>query len=213
MLDAYDTDYLEIGVDEAGRGPLFGRVYSAAVVICEDFDISKVKDSKKFTSQKKINEAYEYIYENAIAIGVGYSDETEIDKINIREATFKAMHRAIKNTPVIHSDYTLLIDGNAFKPYTYFENDEIKSCPYKLITKGDNKFASIAAASIIAKVERDQYIDELCKNFPKLVENYQLNKNKGYGTKAHIEGINKYGITCYHRKSFNICKQKKEIIL
>ena len=123
------------------------------------------------------------------------------------------MHRAIKNTPVIHSDYTLLIDGNAFKPYTYFDKDEIKCCPYKLITKGDNKFASVAAASIIAKVERDKYIDNLCIKFPKLVEYYQLDKNKGYGTKAHINGINNYGITCYHRKSFNTCKHKQEIIL
>lgn len=206
-------DIMEIGVDEAGRGPMLGRVYSAAVVLPnndENFKYELMKDSKKFTSKKKITEVADYIKENSLFWCVGYETETTIDKMNIRNATHSAMHKAIKG--VIHNNpklsYFLLVDGNDFKPYIEF--DEVagfKPFSHKCITGGDNKYANIAAASILAKVSRDLYIEELCKAEPLLIERYDLLKNKGYGTKNHIDGIKEYGISQYHRKTFGICRQ------
>ena len=176
----------EIGIDEAGRGPLFGRVYTAAVVLPKDkdlFDHSLMKDSKKFTSKKKINEVYEYIKKNAIAYNVSYEDETTIDKINILQATFKSMHNSVRNIlqnkPDDKKIEKLLVDGNNFKPFTYLNNNHITQLNHTCIEGGDNKFCSIAAASILAKVERDKYIEELCEKNPDLDDKYGILKNKG----------------------------------
>ena len=204
---------LEIGIDEAGRGPMLGRVYSAAVVLPmddKDFRYDWMKDSKKFTSKKKIVEVAEYIKKNAIAWSVAYETEEVIDNINIRNATYSAMHKAIRETITSDSkqSYFLLVDGNDFKPViNYTEEDGFKQIPHTCITGGDNKYAAIAAASILAKVSRDEYIEELCEKEPQLVERYDLLKNKGYGTAKHMEGIKNYGISKYHRKSFGICRQ------
>ena len=213
MFDS-DTTIIEIGIDEAGRGPMFGRVYAGIVVLPKDnsFNHSQMKDSKKFHSKKKIEQVADYIKQNAIAWAVEYEDEQTIDNINILQATQSAMHKGITNVlsqlsklSIINYDNILiLVDGNYFKPFT-----EIKTIKYKMIEQGDNKYTSIAAASILAKTERDKYINELCEENPELVENYDINSNKGYGSKKHMDGIKKYGITKWHRKTFGICKEYK----
>ena len=206
VLDKYynEDDILEIGIDEAGRGPMLGRVYAAAVILpkTEDFKHHLMKDSKKFTSKKKITEVAEYIKENAIAWSVAYSTEEEIDKINILQATYKAMHAAIRGIDGLDitnfKTHRLLVDGSNFKRYTeYSDQTGIANISHTCITGGDNKYTSIAAASILAKTERDLYIENLCMENPTLDERYCISKNKGYGTKIHIDGINKYGITEY----------------
>jgi ribonuclease HII len=219
-----DEKVFEIGVDEAGRGPLFGRVYTAAVILPKDgtFDLSKVKDSKKFHSKKKIEEAAEYVKQNALAWHVSFEDEKKIDEINILQATQLSMHTSInevrkkynkvmKDTDKkerIDFNYSLLIDGNYFNPITYLnkETNMIETLPYITVEGGDNKYASIAAASILAKVERDKYIEQLCEENPELSEHYGIDNNKGYGAKRHIDGIKEHGITIWHRRSFAPCK-------
>lgn len=218
-----DTEIYEIGIDEAGRGPLFGRVYTAAVILPKEanFEFNKMKDSKKFSSEKKINEVAEYIKANALAWSVTYNDEKVIDSINIRQAVLTSMHQSIKNIIVSNNDrtnatesgernkYFLLVDGNDFKPYMVFENDSYSNIQHVCIEGGDNKYCSIAAASILAKTERDKYIQELCEANPELKERYNLDRNKGYGTKLHIDGIKTYGISKWHRKSYAPCKDYK----
>ena len=211
-----DPETVEIGVDEAGRGPLFGRVYVASVILPKDmtFDHFKMKDSKKFHSKKKIQDVAEYIKENAIAWSISYEDETTIDAINILQATQSSMHKTILKTiennyrkDHIKQKYKLLIDGNYFKPLTdktYLNH--AKALDYICIEGGDNKYTAIAAASILAKVARDCYIEELCALNPELDEHYSILSNKGYGAKKHIEGIKEHGITIWHRRSFGICK-------
>ena len=210
-----DSSIVEIGVDEAGRGPMFGSVFAAAVILPRDdtFKHELMKDSKKFTSKQNIKGVAEYIKENAIAYAIASEDENSIDKNNIRMATHKAMHRAIKDIIKENNNNLLLVDGRDFTPLTYYSNINavIKEYPVKCIEGGDNKYTSIAAASILAKVARDEYIDNMCKNYPKLDELYDLSKNKGYGTANHIKGINENGISKWHRKSFGIC-QKANII-
>ena len=215
-----DANIFEIGVDEAGRGPLFGRVYTAAVVLPKDdsFDHSRVKDSKKFNSKKKIEEAADYVKENAIAWYVSFEDEKVIDEINILQATQRSMHSSILETrkQVIGkmkdngSNYKieLLIDGNYFNPITILNKttSKIETIPYTTIEGGDNIYTAIAAASILAKVERDKYINELCEQNPTLSEYYSIESNKGYGAKKHLDGIKEHGITIWHRRSFGICK-------
>lgn len=237
-----ESHIIEIGADEAGRGPMFGRVYSGAVVLPKDdsFDHYKMKDSKKFTSKnsKKINEVAEYIKQNALAWAVCYEDERVIDEINILQATQSAMHKAIKavinqlttTNNIPNKDYNnlfLLIDGNYFKPLSITDDTNVfgntnttssqkfykinkintgQSLQYRTIEGGDNKYTAIAAASILAKVERDKYIDELCLENPDLIEKYGLDSNKGYGSKKHMDGIKQYGISKWHRRSFGICK-------
>jgi len=219
-----NNNVIEIGVDEAGRGPLFGSVYTAAVILPKDdtFNHSIVKDSKKFHSKKKIEEVANYIKKNALAWYVSFEDEKTIDDINILQATQKSMHVSIlevkkqyneimkKENKIEITDYSykLLIDGNYFIPITYLnkKNNKFESIPHVCIEGGDNKYTSIAAASILAKVERDKYIDELCMKYPELINHYGINNNKGYGAKKHIEGIKENGITIWHRKSFGICK-------
>ncbi len=213
----------EVGVDEAGRGPLFGRVYAAAVVLPKavsdaSFDFSLMKDSKKFHSEKKIKEAAEYIKQNAVAWSVCYEEAGVIDKINIRQATLKCMQTAIKNVisslgaqisnPVNREELLLMIDGNDFIPMTQFDkqNQCLRHLHHVCVEGGDNTYANIAAASILAKVERDAYIDGLCDKYPELDEFYGIRGNKGYGAKKHLDGIRQHGITQWHRKSYGICK-------
>lgn len=205
-----DDNIIEIGVDEVGRGPMFGRVYSAAVILPKDesFDHSLMKDSKKFYSKSKIKEVAEYIKKNSLYWSISWCSEDDIDKLNILNATFKSMHSSINKIIMkdLTKEYLLLIDGNNFKPFTIFKDDKIKEIPNICVKGGDNKYTSIAAASILAKVERDNYIDELINDNIELNDKYDILKNKGYGTKKHIEGIKKYGISKYHRKTFGICK-------
>lgn len=218
LLNSYnESNRFEIGIDEAGRGPLFGRLYVAAVILPKDssFRHEDMKDSKKFHSKKKIQKVAEYIKSNAIAWSIQFVEASVIDEINIRQAVFKGMHECIreiiskleKSETVNKNDILLLVDGNDFKPFTYYDEDveEIRSLRHETVEKGDNKFTCIAAASILAKVARDQYIAELCDKIPELSEKYGINTNMGYGTKTHMDGIKQYGITDLHRKSFAPC--------
>ena len=212
-----DANIVEIGCDEAGRGPMFGRVYSGAVVLPKDdsFDHFKMKDSKKFTSKnpKKIQEVAEYIKKHAVAWAVEYEDEQVIDDINILQATQSAMHKAIRSVlkqlkGLDTNNLFLLIDGNYFKPLTICNknSNRIENAKFLTFEGGDNKYTAIAAASILAKVERDKYIEDLCLENPELIERYGIDSNKGYGSKKHMDGIKQYGITKWHRRSFGICK-------
>jgi ribonuclease HII len=198
---------------------MFGRVYASAVVLPKDdsFQHSQMKDSKKFHSKKKIETVADYIKQHAIMWAVEYEDEQTIDEINILQATQSAMHKCIKsilqqlfeiNIYNIHN-ILLLIDGNYFKPYTIFNKtlSKIEYIRYQMIEGGDNKYTSIAAASVLAKVERDKYIEELCIANPELVERYGIDSNKGYGSKKHMDGIRQYGITKWHRRTFGICRE------
>lgn len=221
----YSIDLVELGIDEVGRGPLFGRVYAGAVVLPKDdsFEHTLMKDSKRFHSKKKIEDAAEYIKQRAIAWAVEYEDEQLIDEINILQATQSAMHKAIKSvinalsiqhnqvkqSSIDINNVLLLVDGNYFKQYNYLNSitNKIDQIKYVTIEGGDNKYTSIAAASILAKVERDKYIENLCIENPELIERYNIDSNKGYGAKKHMNGIEQYGITKWHRKSFGICKK------
>jgi len=200
MKNCYLENTLEVGIDEAGRGPLFGRVYIGAVIIPPDetFKQSFIKDSKKLSERKRLI-AYDFIKENAIDYTSFYYDEKVIDEKNIFKSTYMGMHKAIDQLLV--KPEHILVDGIYF-PIYMLDNTII---PYTCIESGDNKYLSIAAASIIAKVERDKYIYELCEKNPELIENYGIHKNKGYGTKKHMEGIKEHGITKWHRKTFGIC--------
>jgi len=191
---------IEAGVDEAGRGPLFGRVYAAAVILNPEleYDGKLIKDSKKL-SKKKILESEQYVKEMAIDWSVAYSDEKRIDEINILHATQEAMHKAIDNLNV-RPDH-LLIDGNYFSPY--------KKVNSMCVVKGDSTYLSIAAASILAKTARDRYVRELCEKIPELDNYYGLLSNKGYGSKSHLEGIQNHGISKFHRKTFGRCRDSK----
>ena len=201
---------IEIGIDEAGRGPMLGRVYTGAVVLPKDdsFKHEMMKDSKRFHSEKKIKEVAEYIKANATYWSVAYSTEQTIDSANIRNATHQAMHSAVRNIIETGGVYHLLVDGNDFRPFTVFDQEiGLTQVPHTCIEGGDNKYTAIAAASILAKVARDEYIAELCAAHPMLDERYEISKNKGYGTKAHMDGILEHGITEFHRKTFGICRQ------
>jgi len=185
---------IEVGIDEAGRGPLIGRVYAAAVIWPKDLDNPEIKDSKKISSKKR-KELRQWIEENVIDFGIGYSEPEEIDQINILQATFRAMHMALNKLTV--KPNSILVDGNKFKKY--------HNIKHQCIIKGDTKFYSISAASILAKEYHDLYIKELCLKNPELDTNYKLLSNMGYGTKDHINGIEEYGVTQFHRKSFKRC--------
>jgi len=187
---------LEVGLDEAGRGPLIGRVY-AAVVNWGDTEINpNVKDSKKLSSKKRA-EVLKWIQQNVDEWSVAWAEPEEIDSINILEATKLAMDRAIDQLTLKPTH--LLIDGVGWEKK--FKNYKVQS-----VIKGDSNFYSIAAASIIAKEYHDQYIKDLCNENPELNEKYDLLSNMGYGTKKHLEGIQKYGYSNFHRKSFKIKK-------
>jgi|UniRef100_A0A6C0EDW8 ribonuclease HII len=199
MLKKYLDDF-EIGIDEAGRGPLMGRVYAGAVVWGKDTPLNNlIIDSKKL-SEKKRAIALDWIKKNVAAWGIGWAEPEEIDTINILEATKLAINRAIINLKEsfnIDNIKLLIIDGN---------NWENKFLDYESISviKGDNKYLSIAAASILAKEYHDEYIKQLCIENIDLNEKYCLLKNKGYGTKNHIDGIHKYGLSKFHRLSYKL---------
>lgn len=191
---------LEVGVDEAGRGPLIGRVYAGAVFWDPSVTSELIRDSKKLDHRKRLI-AYDFIKENCLSYGYGYAEPDEIDRINILQATLKSMHRAIVNCYV--SPQHILIDGTQFHPY-FNRDDEVVN--HTLVVQGDDKYYSIAAASIVAKVERDLYVEKLCDQYSEL-DLYDIRNNKGYGSKNHIDAIEHWGITQFHRKSFGICKK------
>ena len=186
----------EAGVDEAGRGSLAGPVTAAAVILGKNFKGKNLDDSKKLSQSKRL-ELKKLIEKNALAYSVAFVSSYEIDKNNILNSTFMAMHKSIEGLN-IEPDF-ILVDGNLFKPY--------RDLKYKCIIKGDQKYQNIAAASILAKTYRDEYMSNLHMKFPE----YNWIKNKGYGTKFHIDMITKFGKTKYHRKSFQI-KSNQQIL-
>ena len=188
----------EVGLDEAGRGPVFGRVYAAAVIWSANVDSDLIRDSKTIKSARGMRAAYDFIMTHAMAVSVAWATETEIDELNILQADMLAMHRALDGLSGSGVAFEfILVDGNYFKPY--------KGVPHETVVKGDSKYYSIAAASIVAKYTRDQYITDLCEHDPELNRKYDLRKNKGYPTRAHLTGIKTYGISPGHRKTFKTC--------
>ncbi|ALM07951.1 ribonuclease HII [Sediminicola sp. YIK13] len=179
--------YNEAGTDEAGRGCLAGPVTAAAIILPEDFYHEDLNDSKMVTEIRR-NKLRPILEQEAISYGVFHISPKEIDNINILNASILAMHKSILQLTKLPT--CIMVDGNRFKPF--------KEVPYECIIKGDSKYASIAAASVLAKTYRDAYMEQLHEEFPM----YNWIKNKGYPTKEHREAIRKYGITKYHRKSF-----------
>lgn len=188
------NNQIEVGLDEAGRGPLIGRVYAAVVNWGDAPENPMVMDSKKLTPKKRAN-VLEWIQQNVDEWAVGYAEPHEIDSINILEATKLAMSRAVEQL-TFKPNY-LIIDGVGWEKKFISYNT-------KSIVKGDANYYSIAAASIIAKEYHDDYIKKLCCTYPDLIDKYNLLNNMGYGTVKHIEGIKKYGLSEFHRKSFKI---------
>lgn len=188
----YYINKVEAGCDEAGRGCLAGSVYAAAVILPDDYDNPLLNDSKQLTLKKR-NELREQIKRDAVAWAVGVVTPEEIDKINILKAAHLAMRRAVEQLAV--RPQGLIIDGNMYTAGPIEGVEEIKC-----IVKGDAKYQTIAAASILAKTYRDDYMVELAKEYPY----YGWEKNAGYPTKAHREGIRLHGVSPYHRKSFNL---------
>ena len=185
----YYESLIEAGCDEAGRGCLAGSVYAAAVILPSDYQNELLNDSKKLTAKKRYA-LREEIERDAIAWAVGIVTPEEIDKINILNASFLAMHRALDQLKVCPE--AVIVDGNRFKPY--------QDLPSTTIVKGDGKYLSIAAASILAKTYRDDYMLSLAEEYPQ----YDWQSNMGYPTKKHRQAIREHGITPYHRKSYNL---------
>lgn len=185
----YYESLIEAGCDEAGRGCLAGSVYAAAVILPSDYQNELLNDSKKLTAKKRYA-LREKIERDAIAWAVGIVTPEEIDKINILNASFLAMHRALDQLKV--RPEAVIVDGNRFKPY--------QDLPSTTIVKGDGKYLSIAAASILAKTYRDDYMLSLAEEYPQ----YDWQSNMGYPTKKHRQAIREHGITPYHRKSYNL---------
>ena len=204
-LKQYDDETnIEVGLDEAGRGCLFGPVCIAGVIWPkEDPDPSIIiKDSKKCTEKHRLK-CYEYIKDKSISYSIHMLTHEEIDEKNILQCSIEGMHRCLDSISENEEYNSILVDGNHFKQYYSSKLDDFIT--HKCVIKGDNEFKSIAAASILAKTYRDNYIIQLVKDNPEL-EKYGLHKNKGYGTKEHMEAIKEYGITKWHRKSFAPCK-------
>ncbi|MDH6535238.1 ribonuclease HII [Parabacteroides sp. 52] len=193
LLPCIDPLRLEAGCDEAGRGCLAGAVFAAAVILPPDFSHEVLNDSKQLSEKKRYALRPE-IEEKALAWAIGVVSPEEIDKINILKASFLAMHRAIDQLKV--KPEHLLIDGNRFTPYP--------GIAYTPVVKGDSKYLNIAAASILAKTYRDDYMEELDRLYP----GYHWKENKGYPTKAHREAIRQLGITPYHRKTFTLLPEQ-----
>ncbi len=194
MLKKYfDKKLIEAGCDEAGRGCLAGDVFAAAVILPKTFKNKLLNDSKKLTDKER-KLLRPIIEENAIAWSVARVSAAEIDKINILNASILAMHRAIDKLTTLPE--SLLIDGNRFKPYP--------SIPHRCIIQGDGKYMNIAAASVLAKTYRDDYMDALHEEFPQ----YDWLHNKAYGTLKHREAIRKYGVTPHHRISFRLLPEQ-----
>lgn len=193
LENSFDINKIEAGLDEAGRGCYAGPVFAAAVILPKDFYHPLLNDSKKLT-EKNRDLLRPIIEREAIAFGVAAVDHNEIDQINILQASYKAMHLSIdqlKKKPQL-----LLIDGNRFKAY--------KKIPHQCIIKGDGKYSNIAAASILAKTYRDEYMQKIHLEYP----HYCWNKNKGYGTADHRRAIEEFGLCEYHRKTFKILPSK-----
>ena len=189
LMNKFSKFKYEAGIDEAGRGSLAGPVTAAAVILGKDLENKDLNDSKKLSPKKRL-ELKKYIEKNALAYSVAFVDSSQIDKNNILNSTFKAMHMSLKGLD-IEPDF-ITVDGNLFKQY--------KDLEYKCIIKGDQKYQNIAAASILAKTYRDEYMTNLHLKFPE----YDWIRNKGYGTRYHLDMITKFGKTKYHRKSFQI---------
>lgn len=189
LLSHYYEGLVEVGCDEAGRGCLAGSVYAAAVILPPDYENELLNDSKKLSAKKRYTLRAE-IERDAVAWAVGVVTPDEIDKINILNASFLAMHRALDQLKV--RPEAIIVDGNRFKPY--------QELPFTTIVKGDGKYLSIAAASILAKTYRDDYMQALAKEYPQ----YDWQSNMGYPTKKHRKAISEHGVTPYHRKSFNL---------
>ena len=207
MLKQYlDESKIELGIDEAGRGCLFGPVCVAAVIWPKqdpqyNGDVPpEIKDSKQ-VSEKKRYLLKDYIEQNALAYSVQFVSHEEIDQTNILQATMKGMHLCIDDIRKNHTIDTLLIDGNHFKIYT---DENLECIDHECVVSGDNTYKSIAAASILAKTYRDNYMYQLVKNRPEL-ESYAIHKNKGYGTKKHMDAVKQYGPVEGHRRSFKPC--------
>ena len=198
MLEShYYQGKVEAGCDEAGRGCLAGSVYAAAVILPEDYQNEELNDSKQLTDKRR-KELRKIIERDAVAWAVGVVTPDEIDRINILNASILAMHRALDQLKV--RPEAIIVDGNRFKPYHTVVDGSAVDIPYTTIVKGDGKYLSIAAASILAKTYRDDYMDQLALEYPQ----YDWKQNKGYPTKKHREAVREYGITPFHRKTFNI---------
>lgn len=189
LLSQFQNDFIEAGCDEAGRGCLAGPVFAAAVIFPQDYYNPILNDSKKL-SEKKRNELRPVIENEALAFAVGIVSPQEIDKINIHNASYRAMHLAIDALQI--APQFLIIDGNKFIPY--------QNLPHACIVKGDGKYLSIAAASILAKTYRDEYMDNIAIDFPQ----YEWKSNKGYPTIVHRKAVLEHGHTVHHRKTFRV---------
>ena len=192
----YSGFSLEVGTDEAGRGCLSGPVVAAAVILPKGFEHPFLNDSKQL-SEKKRQELRPFIEENALAFGVSFVHEQEVDEINVLQASITGMHRSIAAMDVIPE--FIIVDGNKFKPY--------KEIPYETIVKGDAKYMSIAAASVLAKTYRDEYMEKIHKEFPE----YNWKKNKGYPTKEHRNAIREFGANKHHRKTFRLLPEQLKL--
>ncbi len=194
MLESYlNKGIIEAGCDEAGRGCLAGPVFAAAVILPQDYKNNNINDSKKLSLKQRL-ELRDIIIKDAVSFAIGIVDNIEIDKINILNASFLAMHRAIDNLKIVPK--ALIIDGNRFNPY--------KNIQHTCVIKGDGKYLSIAAASILAKTYRDEYMCKIHDEFPE----YGWDKNAGYPTKYHRDKIVKCGESPYHRLSFKLIEKQ-----
>ena len=205
MLKKYrNENVLEVGLDEAGRGCLFGPVCIAAVILKDSDDplVNEIKDSKKL-SEKKRNILYDFIKNNSISYSIQFMNHEEIDKDNILQTTLNGMHKCLDEIDEKINIENILVDGNHFIPYFSVKQDKFLN--HVCIIKGDNEYLNIAAASILAKDSRDNYIKDLCEK-NEIYNKYNLAKNKGYGTKQHLDAIKEFGITDLHRKTFAPCK-------
>ena len=230
----------EIALDECGRGPMFGRLYAAAVVLPQDseaytsfpasspkgtglrppfrdplgsnFAHHLMRDSKKITSRARRAEIAQYIRSESVAYSIQYAEHDVIDKINVLQANMQVMHACVRdvigqmNNTSTNTKYTLLVDGNYFKPCSVVVGEELVYVPYTTIEGGDNRYSAIAAASILAKDAHDTWIGTMCDQYPALEERYGMRSHVGYGTRRHLEGIATHGITQWHRRTFGLCK-------
>ena len=194
----YSGNILEAGTDEAGRGCLSGPVVAAAVILPDGFEHPFLNDSKQLTEKQRVL-LRPFIEEHAVAFGVSFVDQKEVDEINVLQASITGMQRSIEQLNPIPE--FIIVDGNKFKPY--------KDIPHETIVKGDAKYMSIAAASVLAKTYRDEFMEKIHQEFPI----YNWKQNKGYPTKQHRQAIREFGITKYHRKTFRLLPEQLKLEL